>query len=382
MMRAEMDVRRLTRDLLAGAEEEAADLERSGTFPWRALAQLRAAGLFGLPFPEAVGGLGRGWLAATALIEEASQLHAAIGAVLDIQMALVAAPLVQFATAEQGNIVRDVVRGGALAAFALTEEGAGSDPRGMQTVARRDGDGYRLEGHKLFISNADVATWLLTFALVDRRPTAFVVERQNPDLAVGPPLRKMGMRSVGTHRVDFRGVYVPSPLRLGAEGEGLHIANFALSRGRLGIASQALGIGEAAFVKARDHVAQRRQFGKALAEFQFVQMTLAEMRLRLRSAQLLCEDAARRLDAGEDVSADAALAKVAASEAATFVADRALQLFGGYGYMEEYSVERYLREARVTEIYEGTSEINRLIVARDILRPARREIGGTSPHAR
>ncbi len=377
----EADIRAAARGALSGLAGEAPELERSEAFPWTAVQRLRALGLFGVPFPTDLGGLGAGWAAAAALIEEASRVHAAIGAVLDIQLCLVAAPVAHFASPGQEEVVRSMVTGEALGAFALTEREAGSDPRGMQSTARRSAGGYRIDGAKIFISDAAVAQQLLVFAKLEGRPTAFLVRRDLPGVAVGPPLRKMGMRSVGTHEVRFEGVEVEPTARLGSEGEGMRVATYALVRGRIGVGAQAIGIGRAAFAKARSHVLARKQFGQALAGFQGVQMMLAEMEIRLRAAELLIEDAARRLDAGEDVRAASALAKVAASEAAVYAADRALQLLGGYGYLEEYEVERYLREARLTEIYEGTSEINRLIVAREILRQAAGEGGGRDAHA-
>lgn len=242
----------------------------------------------------------------------------------------------------------------------------------MPRPAKSDGDHYVLNGEKIFVTNADYARFFLVFTSTNPSAgahgiTAVLVERDSPGLSIGAPERKMGIKCSDTRTVAFSDVRVPKKNRLGDEGQGFKIALAQLDHGRVGVAIQALAIGEAAFEEALKYSKERKQFGRFICEFQAVAFKLADMRMKLDAARLLTYHAIHKLDAGQRFTCEASEAKLFASEAANWVADQAVQIHGGYGYMKEYAVERYFRDARITEIYEGTSEAQRIVISRAVL---------------
>jgi alkylation response protein AidB-like acyl-CoA dehydrogenase len=342
-------------------------------FPADAVAALARAGLLGLQVSPTWGGRGLGATELTLTVEEVSRACAATGVILSVHNSLVCSPLERHGTAQQRQRwLPDLVAGRVLGAFALTEPEAGSDAAGIAMRAVRDGASWVLDGEKRYITNAEEAGLFVVFAVSDPearrgRVTAFLVPRATPGLSIGPRRHKLGVQAASTCDLTFSACRVPQDAVLGAPGEGLAVAFGSLERGRVGIAAQALGIAQACLDAAVSRARARRQFGQPLADFQAVQFALADMALDLEAARLLTYRAAARQDAGLPAGAEASMAKLFASEAANRAATKAVQLHGALGYMREGTVERYFRDAKVTEIYEGTSEIQRLLIARHLL---------------
>jgi butyryl-CoA dehydrogenase len=351
----------------------AAENDRTGTFPWANLRGLAELGVLGLLVPPEHGGAGAGTLEAALAIEEIARGCASTAVVVSVHNALVCDPIARFGTPDQqARYLGPLARGELIGAFALTEPNAGSDAAALATTARREGDHYVLDGTKVFITSGDVAGVILLFATVDRARgahgiTAFLVDRDAPGLRVGRTEDKLGLRAASTVELILEGCRVPAANRLGGEGEGYRLALQALASGRIGIAAQAVGIARAALEAACAYARERRQFGRPIAEFQGLQWMLAEMALAVDAARLLTWRAARLRDAGLPHAAEASMAKIAASETAVAVASKAIQVFGGYGYTKDFPVERYFRDAKATEIYEGTNQIHRTIIARHLL---------------
>jgi len=342
--------------------------------PIEAIAKMRELGMFGLLIPEEYGGSGVRAILSARVIEELSRACAAVAITVAVHNSVGAFPILKFGTEEQKVRFLPRLAAGAIGAFCLSEAGAGSDAASLQARATRDGDVWVLNGTKMWVTNATQAAIYLVFARSDPDPaaghrgiTAFLVERGTPGLSISKLEDKMGLRASDTAELVFDGVRVPDVNRLGAEGEGFRVAMSALDNGRIGIGAQALGIARAAFSEALKYARERRQFDRPLASFEAIRLKLAEMDTDIQAAALLVYRAAMMKDAGLPYGPQSAMAKLWASEAATRVTHAAIQIHGGYGYTKDYAVERYYRDARVTEIYEGTSEMQRIVIGRSVL---------------
>ena len=356
----------------------AVELDRDPRFPRATLRKMGEMGLLGILTPEAYGGLGLGYLAYAVLLEEiaaADASHATIASVTNgMPQSLI---LAHGSPPQRDRWLPRLAAGEAIGAFCLTEPHAGSDAVALRTRARRVDGGYRLDGSKAWITSGGEADVYLVLAKTDpeagaRGITAFVLERDTPGLSFGAPERKLGQHAAITTSVRFDDAFVPEDQRLGEEGQGFVMAMSALDGGRVGIAAQALGIARAAFTAAARHAEEREAFGRPIREFQAIGFKLADMATRIEAARLLTQRAAWLLDRGVRATKEVSMAKLSASETAVFVCDAAVQVFGGYGYSADYPVERYLRDARVTTLYEGTSEIQRVVISRQIHRETAR----------
>jgi alkylation response protein AidB-like acyl-CoA dehydrogenase len=353
----------------------AAAIDREGVFPEDMRQLLAEHDVFAIPFAERHGGLGADLLTLILAIEQLSRACATTGLILAVQ-SLGATPI-QIAGTEdqQDRWLPGLASGEKLIAFALTEPDAGSDPSGIRTRAVRDGDEYVIDGGKRFISHASVADYVVVFAATNpdaekasRRLSAILVETDRPGFKVTRLEHKMGLRGSPTAELAFDGLRVPVANRLGAEGQGFAIAMQTFERSRPGIAAQAVGIAQGALEAAAAYANQRRQFGKAIGELQMVQALLADMDAATEAARHLLYTACDEIEAGSaDAARWAAIAKLVAGDTAMRVTTDAVQVFGGYGYIDEYPVERMMRDAKITQLYEGTQQIQRLIVARSLL---------------
>jgi alkylation response protein AidB-like acyl-CoA dehydrogenase len=367
-------IRRTVRDF---AEREiipvADDLERKGEFPHEIIRKAAELGLLGVPYPEEVGGTGLDSLAYAITIEELSRASGSIGIIVSAHTSLGCNPLYLAGTPEQKDrYLRPMASGQVLGAYGLTEPGAGSDSRGTRTRARRDGDEWVLNGSKRFITNAGVAGTYIVTAVTDRetesgRISAFIVEAETPGFSIGRMEEKMGLHASNTGELIFEECRIPGANLLGDEGEGDKLFLKTLDGGRIGIGAMALGLAQAAYEAASAYAKERKQFDRPIASFQGVAFKIADMAVGIDAARLLVYRAAWLKDCGKPYTTEAAMAKLHASEVARQVTNDAIQVHGGYGYVTEYHVERYLRDAKLTEIGEGTSEIQRLVIARNIL---------------
>jgi butyryl-CoA dehydrogenase len=358
------------------ARPRAKEIDESGEFPRSFFDQAGDLGLAGVSVPEEYGGAGMDAISYCLVIEEVSRVCATSGVILSVNNSLVCDPLMKFGTEEQKReFLTPLASGKKLGCFALTEPGAGSDPAGLRTTARRDGDDYILNGNKIFITNGTDADIALVFANVDlakkhKGITCFIVPTDTPGYSHGVHEFKLGVNASGTTELAFADMRVPARWRLGEEGEGFKVAMFTLDGGRVGIAAQAIGIAQAAFEEALVYSQQREQFNQRLSDFQAIQFYLADMATEIDAARLLTWKAAWAKENQKRFSLEAAQAKLFASEMAQRVTNKALQIHGGYGYTKEYNVERYFRDARITEIYEGTSEIQKMVIADWVLNKA------------
>jgi len=363
-------VRRFADEVVA---PRAREIDESGEFPLAFFKQAAELGLGGVAVPEEYGGAGMDNLSYCLVIEEISRACASSGVILSVNNSLVCDPLLKFANEEQKRTyLKPLAAGEKLGCFALTEPGAGSDAGSLRTTARRDGDGYVLNGNKVFITNGTHADLALVFATVDlekkhRGITAFIVPVDTPGFSRGGHEYKLGVNASGTTELAFQDMRVPASQRIGEEGDGFKIAMATLDGGRVGISAQAVGIARGAFEEAMAYAQERQQFGRPIADFQAIQFYLADMSTEIDAARLLTWKAAWAKDQGRRYSLEAAQAKLYSSQMAQRVTNLALQIHGGYGYTKEYNVERYFRDARITEIYEGTSEIQKLVIARAVL---------------
>lgn len=364
-------VRRLLEGLKTGVSER----DRGGRFPWENLARLAAAGILGMTVPPRWGGLGASDLDSVRVIFEIARVDAATALLVEAHNSLHAEGVWRFGTDRQRDRwLPDLTSGKALGAFALTEEEAGSDARAIRLRADRVDGGYVLHGEKRLVTGGGAAHRYLVFAATgEGAPLALVVEKGAPGLRFGPPELQLGLRAAPTAALTFDGVPVPEEDRLGQEGEGIRIAFSLLDGGRLGIAAQACGILAAALERSVAHAMSRRQFGRGIGEFGAIQQMLGNMCADLEAARALTEAAARRRGQGDGSRALSAAAKLIASRAAVRHTGQAVQILGGLGYLAAGEVERLYREAKATEIYEGTSEILCGLLAADLLRPKGRE---------
>jgi len=365
-------IRDFAREKIAPRAQE---MDEQAVLPPEILEGMKALGLFGIQVPPEHDGLGLDTVTYVAIVEELARACAGVAILLSVHTSVAAYPLLTFGTDEQKRCYLPRLANGAIGAFGLSEPGCGSDAASLRTSARRDGDVYVLNGSKVFVTNGALAELYLVLARTDpdaepqhRGISAFLVERQTPGLTVGRKEAKMGLRASDTMEIIFEDCRVPVGNRLGDEGVGFRIALNSLDNGRIGVGAQSLGIAQAALDEAVTYAKVRQQFGHPLVHFGAIQSQLADMSTQLEAARMLVRRAAWLKDRGKPFTRAAAMAKLYASEMANRVAHQALQIHGGYGYMKEYAVERYYRDARVMEIYEGTSEMQRLVIARSLLR--------------
>jgi butyryl-CoA dehydrogenase len=347
----------------------AKEIDETGKFPTEIVKQLGEMGLMGMMVPEEYGGAGMDSVSYAMCMEEVSAACASTGVIMSVNNSLVCSPLQEFGTEEQKKkYLTPLARGEKLGCFALSEPGHGSDPAGLKLTATKVDGGYKLNGTKNWITNGKEADTALVFATTDKNLRskgicAFIVDTKTTGFSVSKLEDKLGITGSSTAQLFFDDVFVPSSCLLGKEGEGLKIALHTLDGGRIGIAAQALGIGRCALHASRKFASEREQFGAPIAKLQAIQFFIADMATRLQAARLLTWNAARLKDLGEKYTKQAAMAKLSASEAAMWIANKAIQVHGGYGYTKEYVVERCYRDAKITEIYEGTSEIQRIVIA-------------------
>ncbi len=343
--------------------------DETGEFPTSHIKQMAEMGLMGMMVAEEFGGAGLDVVSYAMCMEEISAACASTGVIMSVNNSLVCWPLDAYGTAEQKKKwLTPLARGEKLGCFALSEPSAGSDPGGLKLTATKVDGGYKLRGSKNWITNGKEADVAIVFATVDpakgnKGVTAFIVDTKSKGFSVSKLEDKLGITASSTAQLFFDDVLVPADCLLGAEGQGLKIALSTLDGGRIGIASQALGIGRCALEASKKFASEREQFGGPISKLQAIQFHIADMATRMQSARLLTWNAARLKDAGVNYSKEAAMAKLAASEAAMWTATKAIQVHGGYGYTKEYVVERNFRDAKITEIYEGTSEIQRIVIA-------------------
>ncbi|SFG46790.1 Acyl-CoA dehydrogenase [Desulfotomaculum arcticum] len=368
-------IRKTVRDF---AEKEVAPkagpMDEAEEFDYSLWDQMAEMGLTGIPFPEEYGGAGMDNLSYAIAVEELSRVCASTGVLISAHTSLCSWPIYYFGTEEQKHkYIEPLANGEKIGALGLTEPAAGSDAGSVKTTAVPDGDEYILNGSKIFITNGEKADIYVVIACTDKTKgskgtSAFIVEKGTPGFTFGKKEHKMGIRASSTYELVFENCRVPKENMLGEDGKGFKIALMTLDGGRIGIASQALGIAQGAFDEAVKYSKIREQFGKSISSFQGIQWMLADMATRIDAARLLVYRAAYLKDNGQPYSKESAMAKLYASECAMWVTTKAVQIFGGYGYTREYPVERMMRDAKITEIYEGTSEVQRIVIAANVLK--------------
>jgi butyryl-CoA dehydrogenase len=352
----------------------AAELDRNHRHPKELVARMAELGLLGVAVPEPWGGAGLDNVSYILAMEEVSRACASTGVVMSVNNSLVCDPLLKFGTDQQkADWLRPLASGRKLGCFALSEPEAGSDAAAQKTTATRDGDTWTIQGIKNWITNGPVADVCVLFTMSDRSKgakgiTAFILPMDAPGVRCGPPDKKMGIRGSQSCQIFLDEVKLPDSLRLGEVGGGFKVAMSTLDGGRIGIAAQAIGIARAALEDATAYALERRTFGQAIAKHQAIQFKLADMATEIDAARLLAWRAASLKDAGARFTAEASMAKVFASEVANRAAKEGVQIFGGNGYVEDFPAERHFRDAKITEIYEGTSEIQRLVIAGNLLK--------------
>ncbi|NLL77345.1 MAG: acyl-CoA dehydrogenase [Clostridiales bacterium] len=357
----------------------AQEVDETETFPRETVEKMAKAGFLGIPIPKEYGGQGCDILTYAMCVEELSKVCGTTGVIVSAHTSLCCDPILTYGTEEQKRkYLPALAKGEKLGAFGLTEPGAGTDAQGQQTKAVLDGDEWVLNGSKIFITNGKEADIYIIIAVTGvstdakgrskKIISAFIVEKGTPGFSFGTKEKKMGIRGSSTYELIFTDCRIPKENLLGAEGKGFGIAMHTLDGGRIGIAAQALGLAEGALERTIDYVKERKQFGRAIAAFQNTQFQLADMATKTEAAQLLVYKAARAKDTQKTYSVEAAKAKLYAAEVAMEVTTKAVQLHGGYGYTREYDVERMMRDAKITEIYEGTSEVQRMVISGAILK--------------
>ena len=352
----------------------AAEVDEQERFPLETVGKMAKIGLMGIPVPKEDGGAGSTNQMYTMAVEELSRVCATTGVIVSAHTSLCVAPIMEHGTEEQKKkYLPKLASGQWLGAFGLTEPNAGTDASAQQTVATPDGDGYIINGTKIFITNAEYADVFIIFAMTDKSLgtkgiTAFILEKGMKGFSIGKKELKMGIRGSATCELIFEDVRVSKDQVLGKIGGGFGIAMKTLDGGRIGIASQALGIAQGALDETVKYTKERKQFKRAIAQFQNTQFQLADMKTKVEAARLLVRSAAYKKDMKMPYSADAAMAKLFAAETSMEVTTKAVQLHGGYGYTREYPVERMMRDAKITEIYEGTSEVQRMVISANLLK--------------
>lgn len=348
-------------------------VDERGEFPGQTIRKLGELGFMGIAVPEAYGGAGADTVCYVVALEEISRACASHGVIMSVNNSLYCDPLVRFGTEEQKRrFLAPVAAGKSMGCFCLSEPGAGSDAANLQTVAKREGDWYALNGTKNFITNGAEADFAIVFATINRELRhkgicAFIVERGTPGFTVARVEKKLGIRGSSCAQLTFDNCRIPAANLLGREGEGFRIALSTLDGGRIGIAAQAVGIARAALEASLDYSKGRVQFGKPIAANQAIQFMLADMAVEIDGARLLTFQAALLKDQGVRHTKESSMAKLYASELAMRASIKGVQIFGGYGYMMDYPAQRFMRDAKVTEIYEGTSEVQRMVIASALL---------------
>ena len=351
----------------------AAKFDEEEGLPPELFAELGELGYMGMLVPEEYGGMGLDPVSYLCIIEELSRACAGLAIALSVQNSLICGAVLQCGSEELKQKYLPRLAAGELGSYCLTEPGAGSDAAAIRTTAVQDGDSYVINGEKIFITTSTHTKVYLVFCLTQPELkshgiSVFLVDRGTPGLEIGAKEKKMGLKCSETRSISFADMRVPAGQLIGQKNEGFKVALARLDHGRLGVAAQSLGIAEAAFAEAVKYSKERRQFNRPICEFQAIAFKLADMRVRIDAARALMYCAVSKAQKGQPFSRQAAEAKLFASETANWVANEAVQIHGGYGYMKEYAVERYFRDARVTELYEGTSEIQRVVISRAVLR--------------
>ncbi|MGF3105644.1 acyl-CoA dehydrogenase [Rossellomorea aquimaris] len=364
-------IRKMVRDFARNeVAPTAAERDEEERFDMDLFKKMAELGLTGIPWPEEYGGIGSDYLAYCIAVEELSRVCASTGVTLSAHTSLAGWPVYKFGTEEQKQkYLRPMAQGEKIGAYGLTEPGSGSDAGGMKTTARLEGDHYVLNGSKIFITNGGIADTYIVFALTDpsqrqRGTSAFIVEKEYEGFSVGKKEKKLGIRSSPTTEIVFEDCKVPKENMLGNEGDGFKIAMMTLDGGRNGIAAQAVGIAQGALDASVEYAKEREQFGKPIAANQGISFKIADMATSIEASRLLTYQAAWLESEGLPYGKESAMSKLMAGDTAMKVTTEAVQIFGGYGYTKDYPVERYMRDAKITQIYEGTQEIQRLVISR------------------
>lgn len=355
-------------------EPIAGEIDETGRFPRETVEKMARYNMLGIPFPEKYGGAGGSEIDYAIAVEELSRACGTTGVICSAHTSLACWPIYRYGTEEQKEkYLIPLAKGEKLGAFGLTEPNAGTDAAGQETVAVLDGDNYILNGTKIFITNGGEADIYIIFAMTDRSKgtrgiSAFIVEKDTPGFSIGKVEDKMGIRASSTTELIFRDCMVPRENLLGEEGKGFSIAMATLDGGRIGIAAQALGIAQGALDESIKYVKEREQFGRPIGKFQGLQWMIADMGTSIEAARLLVYRAAYNKTHGLPYNKEAAMAKLFAANVAMDVTTKAVQLHGGYGYTKDYPVERMMRDAKITEIYEGTSQVQQMVISANLLR--------------
>jgi butyryl-CoA dehydrogenase len=364
-------VRKMVRDFAeTEVEPLAADIDKEHRFPEETVAKMAELGMMGIPFPTKYGGAGGDEISYAITVEELARVCASTAVIVSAHTSLCCWPIYAYGTEEQKmKYLPDLLKGRKLGAFGLTEPNAGTDAGGQQTRAVLDGDEWALDGAKVFITNGGYADTFVVMAMTDKKKgthggiSSFIVEKGDPGFSIGKTEDKMGIHASSTTELIFQNCRIPKDRLLGEVGDGFKVALSTLDGGRIGIASQALGIAQGAFDVTVDYMKARKQFGKRLSQMQALQFEMAELKTRIHAARLLVYRAAFLEDAHQPYGEAAAMAKLFAAETAMKVTTKCVQFHGGYGYTCDYPVERMMRDAKITEIYEGTSEVQKLVIA-------------------
>jgi butyryl-CoA dehydrogenase len=367
-------IRKMARDFAKNeVAPTAAERDEEERFDRAIFDMMGELGLTGIPWPEEYGGIGADYVSYAIAVEELSRVCASIGVTLSAHTSLAGWPVYKFGNEEQKQkFLRPMAEGKKMGAYGLTEPGAGSDVSSMKTTAKKDGDDYIIDGSKIFITNGGEAEIYIVFAVTQpelkhKGVSAFIVEKGTPGFTFGKKEKKLGIRSSPTLEIIFDNCRVPKENLLGKEGEGFKIAMMTLDGGRNGIAAQAVGIAQGALDAAVNYAKERKQFGKPIAAQQGLAFKIADMATKIEASRLLTYQAAWRESEGLPYGKESAMSKLFAGDTAMDVAIEAVQVFGGYGYTKEYPVERYMRDAKITQIYEGTNEIQRLVISKMLL---------------
>lgn len=352
----------------------AAEIDEQERFPIETVEKMAKIGIMGIPIPKQYGGAGGNNLMYSMAVEELSAVCGTTGVIVSAHTSLCAAPILEHGTEEQKQkYLPKLASGEWIGAFGLTEPNAGTDAAGQQTTAIEDGDNYIINGSKIFITNAEYAHVYVIFAMTDKSQgtrgiTAFIIEKDTPGFSIGKKEKKMGIRGSATCELIFENCVLPKTNMLGKLSKGFGVAMKTLDGGRIGIAAQALGLAQGAINETVKYVKERKQFGRAISAFQNTQFQLADMNTKTEASRMLVRKAAYKKDNKIAYSVDAAMAKLYAAETAMEVTNKAVQLHGGYGYTREYPVERMMRDAKITEIYEGTSEVQKMVISANMLK--------------
>lgn len=369
-------VRKMVREFAeTEVEPIAADIDKEHRFPVETVEKMAKYGMMGIPFPKEYGGAGGDEVAYAITVEELARVCGSTAVIVSAHTSLCCWPIYKFGTEDQKKkYLPDLLAGKTLGAFGLTEPNAGTDAAGQQTRADLDGEEYVLNGAKVFITNGGYADIFVVMAMTDKSKgtrggiSAFIVEKGDPGFSIGKTEDKMGIHGSSTTELIFQNCRIPKDRLLAKVGQGFKVAMSTLDGGRIGIASQALGLAQGAFDVTVEYMKSRKQFGRRLSQFQALQFEMAEMKTRIEAARLLVYKAAFLEDAGADYGEAAAMAKLFAAETAMAVTTKCVQFHGGYGYTADYPVERMMRDAKITEIYEGTSEVQRMVIAKSLLK--------------